>query len=56
MVAKQTETATSTIEKRRYRPSRGRVREVAGITSMTRVKYRVCDTRIAMARAVFSPD
>jgi hypothetical protein len=39
-----------------YLPSKGRVREVAGITSMTKVKYRVCDTRIAMANAVFSPD
>ena len=26
------------------------------LTSITRVKYRVCDTRMAMASAVFSPD
>ena len=39
-----------------YLPSRGSVREVAGITSITRVKYRVWDTRMAIAKAVFSPD
>jgi hypothetical protein len=52
-VAKQTETATNTIENSKYLPSRGSVREVAGITSITRVKYSVCDTRMAIAKAVF---
>ena len=36
MVAKQTETAMRTMEKSRYRPSRGSVNDVAGITSITK--------------------
>ena len=39
-----------------YLPRSGNVTEVAGMTSMTRVKYRVCDTSMAMTIAVFSPD
>ena len=38
IVAKQTETAMRTMEKSRYLPSKGRVREVAGITSMTKIQ------------------
>ena len=56
MVARQTLTATSTMENKRYRPSSGSVNEVAGITSITRVKYSVWETRMAIASAVFSPD
>jgi hypothetical protein len=39
-----------------YLPKRGNVIDVAGITSMTIVKYRVCDTSMAMIRPAFSRD
>ena len=56
MVDKATATATRIVLNIKYLPSSGTFFEVAGITSITKVRYKVCDTRMAVTNAVFSPD
>lgn len=47
---------TRTIVKRRYFPSNGSANEVDGIISDIKRKNMVCDRRMLMQRAIFSPE
>lgn len=48
--------ALHTIVKRRYFPSKGKANEVDGIISEISRKNIVCDSKILMQRAIFSPE
>jgi hypothetical protein len=42
--------------KRRYLPKRGMAKEVDGMISDIRRKNMVCDSKVVMQRATFSPE
>lgn len=47
---------TSNMVKSKYLPSRGRASDVDGIISEMSKKNMVCDSRILMHKAIFSPE
>lgn len=47
---------TSSMVKRRYLPSSGSANEVEGMISDISKKNMVCDRRMLMHRAIFSPE
>jgi len=51
-----TERPTRKVVNRRYFPKRGMARDVEGIISDMRRKNMVCDRRIEMHKAIFSPE
>lgn len=56
MIVMTTLSPTSSMVKSRYLPSSGRARDVDGIISDISKKNMVCDRRMEMHRAIFSPE
>ena len=52
----RTDSPTRHIVKRRYLPKRGMARDVDGMISDISRKNMVCDSRVVMHRATFSPE
>ena len=52
----RTDSPTRHMVKRRYLPKRGMAKEVDGMISDIRRKNMVCDSKVVMQRATFSPE
>lgn len=52
----QTENATSTIVNNKYFPNNGNAKDVDGIISDISKKNIVCDNKILIVNAIFSPE